>query len=65
MATLGQQIRIYRLLSGVSQKTLGAACNRSQVWASLIEPDKLRPSRRQLKKIGRTLGVPLHEERAP
>ena len=59
--TLGEKIKHYRSVKGLTQKQLGEMAGIHEVTIRKYEANKISPKRDQLESIASCLGVPLNE----
>lgn len=57
--TIGDTIRMFRTYNGLTQAELAAAAGVSDVTISKVEGNKVIPSTKHLKAIGKALGTPV------
>ena len=58
--TLGEKIKMYRNMKGLTQKQLGDITKIHEVTIRKYEADKITPKPEQLDRISMALGVPLN-----
>ncbi len=59
MPNLGEYVRQYRVIAGLTQRALGQAVGKSAAFISLVEQGKSEPSIGVLRKIAAVLHVPV------